>query len=33
MKTGAAASESKLETSVKMSDPVIHAVHKLGMFW
>ena len=31
MKT-AAASELKLETSVKMSDPVIHAFHKLGMF-
>ena len=28
----AAASELKLETSEKMSDPVIHAFHKLGMF-
>ena len=30
--TWAAASEPKLETSVKMSDPVIHAFHKLGIF-
>ena len=27
------ASELKLETSEKMSDPVIHAIHKLGMCW
>ena len=27
-----AASEPKPETSKKMSDPVIHAFHKLGMF-
>ena len=33
MHSWAAASERKLETSVKMSDPVIHAAHKLGMFW
>ena len=32
MDAAAAASELKLETSVKMSDPVIHAVHKLGIF-
>ena len=28
----AAASELKLETSEKMTDPVIHAVHKIGIF-
>ena len=32
MQRGAAASEMKLETSVKMSDPVIHAFYKLGIF-
>ena len=32
VETGAAASELKLETSEKMSDPVIHAFHnKLGI--
>ena len=30
MDASAAASELKLETSEKMSDPVIHAFHKLG---